>query len=216
LHAIGVVEGKGALGREKTRVAIYARISTRDKGQDTDNQLNQLRQFCAVQGWIILQEYEDHESGSRSNRIQFQKMLRDAATRRFDLLLFWALDRFTREGTLSTLKYFELLESYGVHWRSFTEPWIDSAGPFRDVIISLLASLAKQERIRISERVRAGLSRAKLEGTKSGKPIGRPPVVFRRDQARALREQGCSWGQIARQIGVSKTSVRRACQSSSE
>ena len=62
------------------------------------------------------------------------------------MLLFWSLDRLTREGTLATLKYLELIESCGVHWRSLTEPWIDSAGPFRDVIISLLASLAKQER----------------------------------------------------------------------
>jgi DNA invertase Pin-like site-specific DNA recombinase len=86
-------------------------------------------------------------------------MLRDAGARKFDLLLFWALDRLTREGTLATLKCLEILEGYGVHWRSFTEPWIDSAGPFRDVVISLLASLAKQERIRIKERVRAGLDR---------------------------------------------------------
>ena len=95
----------------------------------------------------------------------------------------------------------------------------------RDIALEILAlrhqvAVLKRKRPRPqlspSERVRAGLSRAKLEGTKSGKPIGRPPVVFRRDQARALREQGYSWGQIARQMSVSKTSVRRACQSSSE
>ena len=80
-------------------------------------------------------------------------MLQDAATRKFDVLLFWSLDRLTREGTLATLKYLELIEGYGVHWRSLTEPWIYSAAPFRDVIVSLLASLAKQERVRISERV---------------------------------------------------------------
>ena len=89
---------------------------------------------------------------------------------------FLSLDRLTREGTLATLKYLELLENYGVRWRSLTEPWIDSAGPFRDVIISLLASLAKQERVRISERVRAGLTRAK-QFERSGRSIGRPPGI---------------------------------------
>ena len=133
--------------------------------------------------------------------------------RKWDLLLFWALDRFTREGTLATLKYLELLESYGVRWRSFTEPWIDSAGPFRDVVISLLASLAKQERVRISQRVRAGLERAKATGTRSGRPIGRPRSVFDRSLAVERRQQGLSWGKIARELGTSVASVRRACGS---
>jgi len=91
--------------------------------------------------------------------------------------------------------YLERLKGDGICWRSFTEPWIDSAGPFRDVIISLLASLAAQENIRLSERIRAGLDRAKREGTKTGNPIGRPRVVFRRDRIIELRMQGLSWQQ---------------------
>ena len=144
----------------------------------------------------------------------FRETSRDAAARRFDVLFFWSLDRLTREGTLATLKYLELLEAYGVRWRSLTEPWIDSAGPFRDVIISLLASLAKQERVRISERVRAGLTRAKQYGTRSGRAIGRPAALFRRDRALELRAQGLSWRKIAQTVGVSPTTVRRACQGS--
>jgi DNA invertase Pin-like site-specific DNA recombinase len=188
------------------RVAIYARVSTRDKGQDPENQFLQLRQFCAAQGWQIVHEYLDHESGGKADRSQFQTMLRDAATRQFDLALFWALDRFTREGTLATLKYLELLEGYGVRWRSLTEPWIDSAGPFRDVIISLLASLAKQERLRISERVRAGLERARKEG----KQLGRRRTVFDRAKAVRLRAEGVSWSRIARRLGITVSAARRA------
>ena len=67
-----------------------------------------------------------------------------AAAKKFDLVLFWALNRFTREGTLATLKYLEMLDNCGVRWRSLNEHWIDSAGPFRDVVISLLASLASR------------------------------------------------------------------------
>lgn len=193
------------------RAALYARVSTQHKGQETANQLLQLRECCQAHHWPVLQEYEDHESGGKSERTAFQQMLRDAATRKFDVLFFWSLDRLAREETLATLKYLELLESYGVHWRSLTEPWIDSAGPFRDVIISLLASLAKQERVRISERVRAGLTRAKQYGTRSGRSIGRPRALFPRDRALELRSQGLSWRKIAKIIGVSPSTIRRAC-----
>src|SRR5260370_32062134 len=106
---------------------------------------------------------------------------------------------------MATLKYLELLESYGVSWRSLREPWIDSAGPFRDVIISLLASLAKQERVRISERVRAGLSRAKQYGTRSGRSIGRPRALFPRDRDLELRRQGLSRRHLAKTIIVTPT-----------
>jgi len=192
------------------RVAIYSRVSTKDKGQEISNQVNQLRDFCLREGFVIVQEYADHDSGSKADRVEFQRMLRDAAAKKFDLVLFWALDRFTREGTLATLKYLEMLDNCGVRWRSLNEHWIDSAGPFRDVVISLLASLAKQERIRISERIKAGLARAASGGTRSGRPVGRPRVIFRRDLVIELREQGLSWGAIARKMGVSKSSLRRA------
>jgi len=193
-------------------VALYTRVSTQHKGQKTANQLLQLRECCQAQNWLIFREYEDHESGGKSKRTAFQQMLRDAAARRFDVLFFWSLFRLTREGTLATLKYLELLEAYGIRWRSLTEPWIDSAGPFRDVLISLLASLAKQERVRISERVRAGLTRAKQYGTRSGRSIGRPRALFQRDRALELRTQGLSWRKIAKRMGVSPTTIRRACQ----
>jgi DNA invertase Pin-like site-specific DNA recombinase len=190
---------------------VYCRVSTA-VGQDTDNQRLQLRAFAASQGWQVVHEYEDHESGGKADRAGFRAMLQDAAQRNFDLLLFWALDRLSREGTLATLKYLEVLESYGVRWRSLTEPWIDSAGPFRDVIVALLASLAKQERIRIQERVRAGLDRARLKGTRSGRPIGRPHVVFHRDQVAELREQGQSLREIARRLRVSYGTIHRLLQ----
>jgi len=195
------------------KAAIYTRVSTKDKGQDTANQLQQLREFCATQGWTITHEYEDHESGGKAERAQFQLMMAEAAKGQFDLVVFWALDRFTREGALATLQHFSWLDGQGVGFRSFTEPYLDSCGIFKDAVIAILGTIAKQEQVRISERVRAGLHRAKTQGTRSGKPIGRPRVVFGRDQARQLRAQGSSWGMIARRLGVSVASVRRACQS---
>ena len=83
-------------------------------------------------------------------------------------------------------------------------------------MISLLASLAKQERVRIQERVRAGMERARLHGTRTGKPIGRPKAFFDRAMAVELRRAGWSWGRIARKLGTSVASVGRACQSLGE
>lgn len=163
------------------RAALYTRVSTRDKGQDTKTQLRQLREFCATQSWTIVTEYEDHESGGKADRAQFKAMMADATQRKFDVLLFWALDRLSREGVYETHTYLKRLDDAGVRFRSFTEPYLDSCGMFRDAVISILAVIAKQERIRISERIRAGLDRARANGTRTGQPFGRPRVVFRRD-----------------------------------
>jgi DNA invertase Pin-like site-specific DNA recombinase len=196
------------------RVAIYARVSTADGRQETDNQLTELRRFAATQGWQIVGEYIDHESGGRADRAEFRRMFRDASQRRFEVVLFWALDRFTREGALETLQYLNQLTGYGVGYRSFTEAYLDSCGMFKDAIIAILGVIAKQERVRLSERVRAGLSRARAQGTRSGRPVGRPRAVFRRDEAIELRVSGLSWLQIARRLGVGITTIRRACQTS--
>jgi DNA invertase Pin-like site-specific DNA recombinase len=92
--------------------------------------------------------------------------------RKVDILVFWALDRLTREGTRATLNYLQRLESKGVDYVSYQEQWLDSTGPFKDVMISMFATLAKQERVRISERTIAGLKVARAKG----KRLGRPPL----------------------------------------
>src|SRR2546427_8421374 len=101
------------------RVALYARVSTRDKGQDVTNQLIQLRDFCGKQGWAVEYEYVDKVSGKHSDREQFQNLFQDAAQRKFDMVLFWSLDRFSREGVRETLNHLERLTSHGVGYRSF-------------------------------------------------------------------------------------------------
>jgi DNA invertase Pin-like site-specific DNA recombinase len=202
------------------RAALYLRVSTRAdkrdggdatqrKRQEVDNQRRQLRQFCDEQGWEIVQEYIDEESGARSDRAGFLRMWQDARQRKFDVLLFWALDRFSREGVLETLNYLQRLTSYGINWRSHTEQYLDSTGMFRDAIIGILAAVAKQERVRIGERTRAGLDRAREKGTRSGRPIGRPRVIFPRHQVRELRKEGLSWRQIGVRLHASSAAVRR-------
>jgi DNA invertase Pin-like site-specific DNA recombinase len=189
-----------------TQIALYGRVSTRDKGQEVENQLTQLREFAAKQGWTISREYVDRDSGAKSDRIQLQKMFGDAAQRRFDLLLFWSLDRFSREGVLETLTHLNRLTAAGVAYRSFTEPYFDSCGIFKDAVISILATIAKQERIRISERVRAGLQLAQGRGRR----LGRPRKVVDAARIVALRAQGRSWREIVAETGISKGSAQRA------
>lgn len=177
-------------------VAIYARVSTRDR-QETENQLRELRRFCQKQHWTIVREYVDRESGGSATRPEFRRMFDDAHQRKFDLVLFWALDRFSREGVLKTLNYLSDLESTGVQFKSYMERYIDSSGIFKEAILAILATLAKQERIRLSERVKAGLDRARA----AGKTIGRPhlPVAVIR-QIQDLHAAGLSQRTIARQI----------------
>ena len=186
-------------------IAIYSRVSTRDKGQDVENQLRQLREFCSKQGWVIVREYVDHASGKRGDREQFQVMFAAASRRQFDMVLFWSLDRFSREGALATLQYLQRLTAYGVGYRSLMEEFLDSCGLFREALISILATLAKQERVRLSERTVAGLQRARQQGRVGG----RPRIVCDRERIAELRRSGVSLGQIAAQMGLSKTSVAR-------
>ena len=89
--------------------ALYSRVSTRDKGQDAENQLRQLREFCERQGWTIVREFVDHATGKRSDRDEFQAMFAAASRREFDMVLFWSLDRFSREGVYETLQHLQRL-----------------------------------------------------------------------------------------------------------
>lgn len=191
--------------KQPTRVALYARVSTKDKRQDTENQLGQLREFSASQGWTVAHEYVDRATGKHSDREQFQRLFTDASQRKFDVVLFWSLDRFSREGVRETLNHLERLTSYGVDYRSFTEQYLDSCGIFKDAMLSILATIARQERVRLSERTIAGLQRAR----KSGSVLGRPKVVCDRSKVQRLHKAGASLSEIARQVGASKSSVHR-------
>lgn len=197
---------KQSLPHQNTRVAIYARVSTKDKGQEVENQLRQLREFSAFQGWTVVREYVDHETGSTNDRAEFQAMFKDASQRKFDVLLFWALDRLSREGVLETLTHLNRLTACGVGYRSFTEQYFDSCGVFKDAVIAIIATVAKQERARISQRVRAGLDVARTKG----KRLGRPKVVVDSRQIAVLRYLGRSWREIVEETGVSKGTAQRA------
>jgi DNA invertase Pin-like site-specific DNA recombinase len=147
-------------------VAIYIRVSTTK--QEADNQLSQLKEFCIHKNWNVTKIYQDIISGTKESRPEWDAMFLDAHKGMFDLVLFWALDRFSRSGTLYTLQKLKELENAHVQWHSYQEPYFSSIGDFKDVVVSIMATLAKIEKQRISERTKAGLAKAKNVG-KRGK-----------------------------------------------
>jgi DNA invertase Pin-like site-specific DNA recombinase len=185
------------------KVAIYARVSTKDKGQDTENQLAQLRKYAAAREWETV-EFVDHETGKHSDRAQFKAMFTAASRREFRLVLVWSLDRFTREGVAETFIHIKKLLEHDVQFESFTEEHFRTTGAAGELMLAIAAWIAKQERIRISERTKAGLEIARAKGHK----LGRKERVFRRDLAVTMRSEGRSWREIAKQLGVPFTTVR--------
>ena len=121
----------------------------------------------------IAREYLDHESGRKGadKRKQFAALLDDASKRKFDCVLFWALDRFSREGMTQTIVHLQRLTSFGVSFHSYTEPHLGTDNELvRNILLALLSSLAKVEAQKISERTRAGMARAKAKGVRIGRP----------------------------------------------
>jgi DNA invertase Pin-like site-specific DNA recombinase len=132
-------------------------------------------------------------------------MMLEASQRQFDLLLFWKLDRFSREGTRKTLVYLTQLDAWNAGWRSFMEPYFDSCGIMKDVVLAIMATLAEQERMSISERTKAGLLRAR----KAGKQLGRRAVHVDMKSARKLKTEGLGVRGIAERLGISVNTLQK-------
>lgn len=191
---------------DSVRVAIYSRVST-DR-QDTQNQLTQLRAEAARQGWQVVAEFVDTCTGGTSEREQFQMMFEGAERHEFTKVLFFALDRLSREGTLQTLLHLDRLEKQGVGYKSLTEAELDTDCAFKDVYIAMRASQAKEEKRRISERTKAGLQTARFRGQK----LGRPASDINVQTVSELRSRGLSVRAIARQMNVPKSTIQNRLQ----
>lgn len=149
------------------KVAIYVRVST--EKQEAENQLIQLREYCDKSNYTIFKEYVDIISGKENSRPAYDEMFIEAHQKKFDLLLFWDLSRFSRAGTLFTLQKLKELENLNIDWESYSEPYLKSVGQFKDVVLSVLSTVARIEREKISERTKAGLERARRKGSPIGK-----------------------------------------------
>lgn len=154
--------------------ALYARVSTVDKDQNPEVQLDQLRRFCAESGLEIYKEYVDKASATDLvNRKGWTALMQAASTRRFKVVLVWRFDRAFRS-VIHAVSALEMFRGYNVGFRSYMEPSIDTTTAMGEFVYNILAAAAQLERQTISQRVQGGVAYAKLHGTRSGKPIGRP------------------------------------------
>ncbi len=191
------------------RCIIYARVSTED--QTVENQLLELKEYASRQNWSIVETITDIASGGKSaeERSGLNRVFTLAHKKKFDVLLFWSLDRLSREGSRTTLEYLTRFDKYGVGYRSYSESYLDSLGPFSDAVIAILSALARQEKIRISERTKAGMARVKASGKAIGRPKTDPAVI---DHAKQLRSQGLSFAAIGRELNLSRVRAFELCR----
>ena len=189
------------------RVALYARVSTADKNQDPETQLLPLREFAAAQGFSVAGEFVDRASATDLKaRTAWRRLLDDAGRRRLDLVLVWRIDRAFRS-VLDAATTLERLRRWGVGLRSYSEPWLDTTSPFGEALYYITAAYAQLERGILSERVKAGMNRAKKQGVRLGRP---PALNGDLDVLRPAIEAGTlSRRQAAKRLGVTVSTVSR-------
>ena len=177
------------------RVAIYARVSTLNHGQDVSVQTRELKQFAEARGWTIAGEYIDAGvSGTKDSRPELNRLMADTHRRRFDIVCVWRFDRFARSVS-HLLRALEAFKALGIEFVSFSEQ-MDTSTPAGKMVFTVLGAVAELERSLIVERVRAGLRNAKAKG----KRLGRPRVAVDAARIAALRKQGLAWAKIGEQL----------------
>ncbi len=191
------------------KVALYARVSTSDKGQDPEMQLRELREYCQRRGWVIVGEYVDiGVSGSKESRPQLNRLMLDAKKRKFDAIAVWRFDRFARSVS-HLLRALEEFQSLGVEFVSYSES-IDTSTPMGKMVYTILGATAELERNLIIERIRAGVRNAQAKG----KRLGRPKVMVNAATVASMRAAGHSYRSVAAALGVSVGTVHAAVQQS--
>jgi DNA invertase Pin-like site-specific DNA recombinase len=183
------------------RAALYLRVSTVD--QHVDNQAHELRALAAMRGWCVVEEYIDEGvSGSKDRRPALDRMMLDARRGRVDVVAVWSLDRFGRSLAHICLAVQELCER-GIAFVSVREG-LDLSTAAGRLQLHILSALSEFERSRLVERTRAGLARARRQGTR----LGRRPVRLTDTQLAAVAALPVR--EAARQLGVSVNTYQKA------
>lgn len=193
---------------KQLRIALYARVSTKDKGQDPELQLSELREYATARGWQIAGEFVDKGvSGAKDSRPQLDAMMKLAKARKIDVIAVWKLDRFGRSlrHLVDALAELEALKVAFVSLRDN----LDLTTPQGKLMFAVVGAMAEFERALIQERVRAGLVLARSKG----KTLGRPQVKRERDKdakrIRQMRDDGQSYREIAEELGRSTMDIHR-------
>jgi DNA invertase Pin-like site-specific DNA recombinase len=192
-------------GNSIPRVALYARVSTTNHGQDVSMQTRELEQFAEARGWCLVDSYLDIGiSGTKDKRPELDRLMSDAHRRKFDVVIVWKFDRFARSVS-HLLRALETFNALGIAFVSLSEQ-MDTTTPTGKMIFTVLGAVAELERGLIVERVRAGLRNARAKG----KTLGRPRKVVDAARIAALRTQGHSLRSIASELGVGLATLHRA------
>ena len=185
------------------RVAIYTRVST-DK-QTTANQILELKRWAKNARHTVVKVYEDAGiSGAkgRDQRPGFDALLKDAVRREFDIIAVWSSDRLGRS-LQHLIDVLQTIRDAGLGLFIHTTA-LDTTTPAGRAMFQMLGVFAEFEREMIVARVNAGLDRARQNGTKSGKAIGRPRgAAYKPEKIKAALLKGCSIRQVARDTGAS-------------
>ena len=198
-----------SLSHENTRVAIYARVSTTNHGQDVTLQTRELEQFAHVRGWRIVGSYIDAGvSGSKDSRPELNRLMADAHRRRFDIVCVWRFDRFARSVS-HLLRALETFKALGIDFVSFSEQ-MDTSTPAGKMVFTVLGAVAELERSLIVERVKAGMRNARAKG----RCIGRPSQIQLSPEMRASIAGAYACGRtslraVAKKFGTSLATVQR-------
>lgn len=173
---------RGAGNGASMRVALYARVSTRDKDQDPEMQLQPMREYAVARGWQLTEYVDQASAADMAGRKGWARLLDDVRRRRVDHVMAWKLDRPYRS-TLHCLRTLEEFEHRGAGFSCLTQD-IDTTSPTGRLLLTILAAVAEFERGLISERVREGMTNARRKGAR----IGRPSAADRPHVARLLPE----------------------------
>ena len=184
------------------KVAIYARVSTTDKGQSTEVQTLPLIEFVQNRGWQIYNIFEDEVSGAKESRPALNQLMQEARRKRFDVCLVARFDRFARS-TKQLLSALETFGALGIDFVSYNEN-IDTSLPAGKVLFTMIAAFSEMERSLISERVKAGLEKAKANGV----TLGRPRANVDIEKVKSLKAQGYSIRKIASTLQIPKSTIQ--------
>jgi DNA invertase Pin-like site-specific DNA recombinase len=191
------------------RIAIYARVST--NSQTVENQLRELHQWAERAGHEIVEIYKDEGiSGTkgRDHRPAFDRMLKDATRRKFDLIAAWSVDRLGRS-LQDLVGFLQEIKDAGVDLFLHQQA-LDTSTSSGKAMFGMLGVFGDFEAAMIKERVNSGLARARANGTKSGKAIGRPKTANAVEVAiRAALAAGNGIIKTAKLQGVGVGTVQR-------
>jgi putative DNA-invertase from lambdoid prophage Rac len=184
------------------KAAVYARVSTQDQ-RTLPIQIQRLKRYAKDRGWRVAIEIRDTASGA-SDRPRREEILRAARRREIDMVLVWKLDRWGRS-LIDLMGSLRELTELGVGFVSVTEA-LDLTTTTGRAMSGMLAIFADYEREILRERVKMGMAQARLAGRHPGRPAS---AALKADKVRALSASGENPGEIARQLGIARTSVRR-------